>query len=66
MPVLAARRTRTGRCTGDAHGLDSGRLAAQLVLRTAAASCDLPPPVTAAARAAPLRDAFHLRRHMFR
>ena len=54
-----------GRCTGDAHGLDSGRLAAQLVLRAAAAA-HLPPPVTAAARAAPLRDALHLRRHMFR
>ncbi|HTW16290.1 MAG TPA: TIGR02679 family protein [Nocardioides sp.] len=36
------------RCTGDAHGLDSGRVAAALVLRAAAAAHDLRPPESAA------------------
>ena len=39
-----------GRCTGDAHGLDDGRLAATLVLRAAAIALDQPMPATAAQR----------------
>lgn len=38
------------RCTGDAHGLDEGRLAAALVLRAACAALGLPMPRTAAER----------------
>lgn len=38
------------RCTGDSHGLDSGRLAAALVLRAAAVALDEPVPTSAAAR----------------
>lgn len=40
------------RCTGDAHGLDEGRLAAALVLRAACAARGLPIPRTAAGRRA--------------
>jgi len=36
------------KCTGDAHGLDSGRVAAALVLRAAAAAHCLHPPESAA------------------
>ncbi|MAO81305.1 MAG: TIGR02679 family protein [Nocardioides sp.] len=36
------------KCTGDAHGLDSGRVAATLVLRAAAAAHGLHPPESAA------------------
>lgn len=36
------------KCTGDAHGLDSGRVAAALVLRAAAAAHGLHPPESAA------------------
>lgn len=39
-----------GRCVGDAHGLDDGRLTATVVLRAAAAACGVPVPETAAAR----------------
>ncbi|WP_440219890.1 TIGR02679 family protein [Dietzia sp. MNB45] len=35
------------KCTGDAHGLDSGRIAAALVLRAAAAAHGLNPPESA-------------------
>lgn len=38
------------RCTGDAHGLDDGRVASALVLRAAATALDIPVPDTAAAR----------------
>ncbi len=37
------------KCTGDAHGLDSGRVAAALVLRAAAAAHGLQPPESVAA-----------------
>lgn len=40
------------RCTGDAHALDEGRLAAALVLRAACAARGLPVPRTAAGRRA--------------
>ncbi|MFE4492450.1 TIGR02679 family protein [Streptomyces niveus] len=36
--------------TGDAHGLDEGRLAGLLVLKAVAAACTLPPPDSAASR----------------
>ncbi|MFC8965481.1 TIGR02679 family protein [Streptomyces sp. NPDC057094] len=36
--------------TGDAHGLDEGRLASLLVLKAIAAACALPSPVSAASR----------------
>lgn len=35
------------RCTGNAHGLDPGRLASALVLRAASAALGLPPPESA-------------------
>jgi uncharacterized protein (TIGR02679 family) len=41
-----------GQITGDAHGLDDGRLAASLVLRAAAATTGMAPPSTAAHRRA--------------
>lgn len=41
-----------GRCTGDAHGLDDGRLTTTLVLRATATALHEPVPDTAAARRA--------------
>ncbi|WP_435771369.1 TIGR02679 family protein [Nocardioides sp. SYSU DS0651] len=38
------------RCTGDAHGLDDGRVASALVLRAAATALEVPVPETAGAR----------------